>query len=180
MKKWGKLLIASIMGAAMLAPGMVSEAQMPGRIGIPNPLVEYNSYERLGQVVGFDPLFLTESFGYKVDDYIAISRETADIRYSNDKGAKLMVRSEKMKQSEAAKDISGVYTGKWEEKRIGNAQVYVAKTGSHSFAAHWTTGGYAFAVTGEGMNEKEFNHLLTGYFVDITDHYYSNRAVPLM
>ena len=87
---------------------------------------------------------------------------------------------EKMKQGEAAKDISGVYTGKWEEKRIGNAQVYVAKTGSHSFAAHWTTGGYAFAVTGEGMNEKEFNHLLTGYFVDITDHYYSNRAVPLM
>lgn len=180
MKKWEKLLIASIMGAAMLVPGMVSEAQMPGRIGIPNPLVEYNSYERLGQVVGFDPLFLTESFGYKVDDYIAISRETADIRYSNDKGAKLMVRSEKMKQGEAAKDISGVYTRKWEEKRIGNAQVYVAKTGSHSFTAHWTTGGYAFAVTGEGMNEKEFNHLLTGYFVDITDHYYSNRAVPLM
>ena len=105
MKKWEKLLIASVMGAAMLAPGMVSHAQMPGRIGIPNPLVEYNSYERLGQVVGFDPLFLTESFGYKVDDYIAISRETADIRYSNDKGAKLMVRSEKMKQGEAAKEL---------------------------------------------------------------------------
>lgn len=93
MKKWERAAAAAILGAALFMPGMMSEARMPTHIGIPNPLVQYESYERLGQVVGFQPLFLAKSFGYRVDSYIAISRQTADIRYSSDDGARLAVRS---------------------------------------------------------------------------------------
>ena len=74
MKKWERAAAAAILGAALFMPGMMSEARMPTHIGIPNPLVQYESYERLGQVVGFQPLFLAKSFGYKVDSYMAISR----------------------------------------------------------------------------------------------------------
>ena len=71
MKKWERAAAAVVLGTALFMPGMMSEARMPTHIGIPNPLVQYESYERLGQVVGFQPLFLAKSFGYKVDSYIA-------------------------------------------------------------------------------------------------------------
>ena len=176
MKNWKRILIISVTGAAFAASGMASDARVPGRIGIPNPLVEYDSYAGLEQVVGFEPLFLTRSFGYKVDDYIAISRETADIRYSNDEGAHLAVRSAK---SGSMKDISGVYSVDWKKKKIGHTEVYTAKVDKDSFAAHWTSGGFAFAVTGDGMDEKTFMSLLSGYFVDMTEHYYNDDPVSV-
>lgn len=180
MKKWERAAAAAvILGAALFMPGMMSEARMPTHIGIPNPLVQYESYERLGQVVGFQPLFLAKSFGYKVDSYIAISRKTADIRYSSDDGARLTVRSALKERTGGMEDISGVYTGKWEKKEIAHTTVYVAKTDEKSFAAHWTCGSYSFAVTGENMGEEEFQHILAGYFVDMTEHYYSDRVMPV-
>jgi hypothetical protein len=179
MKKWERAAAAAILGAALFMPGMMSEARMPGRIGIPNPLVQYESYERLGQVVGFQPLFLAKSFGYKVDSYTAISRKTADIRYSSDDGARLTVRSALKERTGGMEDISGVYTGKWEKKEIDHTTVYVAKTDEKSFAAHWTCGSYSFAVTGENMGEEEFQHIIAGYFVDMTEHYYSDRVMPV-
>ncbi|WP_299144635.1 hypothetical protein [uncultured Dialister sp.] len=179
MKKWVKAAAVMVLGAALFMPAMMSEARMPSRIGIPNPLVEYDSYGRLGQVVGFQPLFLTKSFGYKVDSYIAISRQTADIRYSNDDGARLTVRSALRDRKNGGEDISGVYTGKWEKKEIAHSTVYVAKTDEKTYTARWTCGAYAFAVTGEGMSEEEFSHILAGYFVDMTEHYYSDRVMPV-
>ena len=179
MRKWEKTAAARVLGAALFVPGMMSEARVPGRIGIPNPLVQYDSYARLGQVVGFQPLFLPRFFGYKVDTYTAISRQTADIRYSNDDGAVFMVRSALRDRNNDTEDISGVYTGKWEKKEISHTTVYVAKTDEHAFAAHWICGGFAFAVTGEGMDEKEFSHILSGYLVDVTEHYYGDRAVAV-
>lgn len=65
MKKWEKAAAVLVMGAALFVPGMMSEAKMPPRIGMPNPLVEYDSYARLGQVVGFQPLFLPKFFNYR-------------------------------------------------------------------------------------------------------------------
>lgn len=179
MKKWERAAAAVILGAALFMPGMMSEARMPSRIGIPNPLVQYESYERLGQVVGFQPLFLAKSFGYRVDSYIAISRQLADIRYSNDDGARLAVRSALRDRKNGAEDISGVYTGKWEKKEISHSTVYVAKTDEKTYTARWVTGGFAFAVTGEDMSEEEFSRILSGYFVDMAEHYYSDRVMPM-
>ena len=69
-----------------------------------------------------------------------------------------------------AAGVSGVYTGKWKDIEIGSTVVSVAKLSDKSFAAHWIEGGYAFSFMGENMKEKDFESLLSGYFIDVTEH----------
>lgn len=45
-----------------------------------------------------------------------------------------------------------------------------AKLSDKSFAAHWIEGGHAFSFMGENMKEKDFESLLSGYFIDVTEH----------
>lgn len=89
------------------------------------------------------------------------------------------MRSALRDRKNGAEDISGIYTGKWEKKEISHTTVYVAKTDEKTYTARWVTGGFAFAVTGEDMSEEEFSHILSGYFVDMAEHYYSDRVMPV-
>lgn len=174
MKSIKKSVFISLAGAALILSGAVAQASYPGDVGVPNPMVEYSSYDDLDNALGFEPLFLTKSFGYKCDAFYSISGKTADIRYTNDQGAEVTVRTARLVPEES-NDISGVYTGKWKEKTIGNTPLKVAKLSKDSFAASWTEDAFAFSLTGDHMTEEEFMKLLGGYFVDITEHFYTIR-----
>lgn len=85
-------------------------------------------------------------------------------------GEQLTIRSSRLTGENPDTDISGVYTGKWKDIEIGSTVVSVAKLSDKSFAAHWIEGGYAFSFMGENMKEKDFESLLSGYFIDVTEH----------
>ena len=80
---------------------------------------------------------------------------------------------------EAGKNISGVYTGRWESRMIGATEVMKAKTMDGSLAAFWTEGEYAFSVVGSKMSDDVFDALLSDVFVDMSEHFYGEAANPL-
>lgn len=112
-------------------------------------------------------------------DYIAIGGKLSDIRYRMDDGSTLSVRTARLVGEGAGKNISGVYTGRWESRMIGATEVMTAKTMDGSLAAFWTEGEYAFSVVGRKMSDDVFNVLLSDVFVDMSEHFYGEAANPL-
>ena len=91
----------------------------------------------------------------------------------------LSVRTARLVGEEAGKNISGVYTGRWESRMIGATEVMTAKTMDGSLAAFWTEGEYAFSVVGSKMSDDVFDALLSDVFVDMSEHFYGEAANPL-
>lgn len=138
---------------------------------IPNPITENHSYGEVARSVGFHPLYIPAASGYRCTDFLTYSGSMADFRYTNGT-SKVTVRT--AKASAADDDISGIYGAKWDKRTAGNTVVYVAKTGESSYAAHWTSGGYAFSATGDNITEADFMNLVSGSMVDMTEHYFYN------
>lgn len=135
-----------------------------------NPYVSYQTYGQVARAVGFHPLYLSSLAGYRATDFLTISGDTADLRYTKGESV-LTVRT----ANDAAddEDISGVYTGRWVRKKINNTDIYTARTGNNSFAAHWTSGGYAFSAVGENMTEEEFMRLVSGGLIEMTENWFT-------
>lgn len=180
MKKWKYALMTA--ATALLIPAFASRAEMPP-IGMPNPLVEYKTYHSLAEATDSVPLFLPKGTllagQCHLTDYIAIGGKLSDIRYRMDDGSTLSVRTARLVGEEAGKNISGVYTGRWESRMIGATEVMTAKTMDGSLAAFWTEGEYAFSVVGSKMSDDVFNALLSDVFVDMSEHFYGEAANPL-
>lgn len=96
-----------------------------------------------------------------------------------DDGSTLSVRTARLVGAEAGKNISGVYTGRWESRMIGATEVMTAKTMDGSLAAFWMEGEYAFSVVGSKMSDDVFDALLSDVFVDMSEHFYGEAANPL-
>ena len=180
MKNWKYAL--AVAAVALSIPAFASRAEMP-RIGMPNPLVEYKSYHELAEATDSRPLFLPKGTllagKYQLTDYIAIGGKLSDIRYQMDDGSTLSVRTERMKGDKAERNISGVYTGRWEPRTIAATEVMTAKTADGCQAAFWTEGEYAFSLVGHKMSDDVFEALLSDVFVDMSEHFYGEEANPL-
>lgn len=148
-----------------------------------SPLAEYKTYHALAEATDSRPLFLPKGTllagQCHLTDYIAIGGKLSDIRYRMDDGSTLSVRTARLVGEEAGKNISGVYTGRWESRMIGATEVMTAKTMDGSLAAFWTEGEYAFSVVGRKMSDDVFNALLSDVFVDMSEHFYGEAANPL-
>ena len=128
---------SAALALALLLPAAGVKAYSSENVSLPSPIVEYASYNKLREAVGFEPLFLPRIAGYKTEHFLFIGEGLA---------------------------------GKWKDIEIGSTVVSVAKLSDKSFAAHWIEGGYAFSFMGENMKEKDFESLLSGYFIDVTEH----------
>lgn len=172
---WKHILAAACIGAAVLVPAFGSSAKEEPLIGMPNPIVEYQTMPELEKVVGFRPLVLPKGTflggKYKVEAISSISGQLADVRYKLKGKSTLTIRSQRF-DVPSSQDISGVYTGNWKRETIGQTGVDIAKLPKDSYAARWVVGNYSFAVVGEHMKEKDFRRLLTEVLVDRTEDFY--------
>ena len=180
MKPWKyALMIAAL---ALVIPAFASRAERPP-IGMPSPLVEYKTYHALAEATDSRPLFLPKGTllagQCHLTDYIAIGGKLSDIRYRMDDGSTLSVRTARMEGDRAEGNISGVYTGNWKSRTIGETEVMTAKTMDGRLAAFWTEGEYAFSVVGSQMSDDVFDALLSDVFVDMSEHFYGESVNPL-
>lgn len=131
--------------------------------GMPNPLVEYKSYEETAEVLGFPPLALPGSSGWQPTAYIVINNEMAELRYGKkwEPEVSFTVRSYRLAEGEEVSDISGLYGVRWWEENFEEQTVYTARSGEKSFAAMWNTGRYIFVAYGENMAYAPFWYLVT-------------------
>ena len=177
---------ATLAAAVFLVAGAVSveaaaETEEPAaaekiqEIGLPNPIVSYDTIAEMEIVLGFTPLMLPSSSGYVCTNMSVIDGVTADMEYIakgrlQDEGSSLTVRSAELaKVADLKGDISGVYSAKWEKKKAGQSVVYIAKLADDSFAAHWVNEQYAFSFVGHKISRDKFLLLLRNILVPQTE-----------
>ena len=161
-----------ILSAALLAVSGFAEAKEP-MIGMPNPMVEYQSYQEMSEILDFNPLYLPQITGYRSYYMAAISRNIGDIRYKNDKGSELTIRTAEISDV-GTHDISGIHGANWKKLQIGDTSIFFAALSKDSWAARWKEGDYVFSATGENMEQGEFLRLLSDSLVDMTEHLYKD------
>lgn len=145
------------------------------RVGIANPIVEYDSIEKMEMVLGFRPLELPRRTRYTCTSRAVIDGTVADLGYSSqdvfgEQRTTWSVRTAELADvRDTAGDISGVYGVSWQEEPIGNTQVYVAKVYGDTYAARWTNGTFAYAALASGIVHDEFLRLLRDELVAQTE-----------
>lgn len=144
-------------------------------IGMPNPIVSYDTIAEMEIVLGFTPLTLPASSGYVCTNMSIVSGVTANMEYTakgrlQDEGSSLTVRSAELAKVDDLKgDISGVYGAKWEKKQVGQSVVYIAKLADDSFAARWVNERYAFSFVGHKISQDKFLSFLRDFLVPQTE-----------
>ena len=112
---------------------------------IPNPLTEHEDIAALEKAIGFKLICPTLPDGYKVDSFIDISGELAEVNYTN--GADTVCF--RMKKGDEA-DISGDYNVYSVKKTLTAGDTAVTAEGGESISkATWTKSGFAFSLTSE-------------------------------
>ncbi len=131
--------------------------------GMPNPLVEYGSYEAAAEVLGFSPLALPKSSGWHPAAYIVINNEIGELRFEKkwEPEISFTIRTCRLSEGEEPSDISGLYGVKWWDEEFEGQTVYTARYGERSYAAIWNIGRYVFAAYGKNMAYSRFWYLLT-------------------
>ncbi len=142
-------------------------------VGMPNPLVEYESYEAAAEVLGFPPMALPKSSGWQPAAYIVINDEIGELRFERkwEPEVSFTVRTCRLPEGEESFDISGIYGARWWDEEFEEQTVRTAKYGERSYAATWTAGHYVFAAYGENMAYSPFWYLLTEYLLSQTGTY---------
>ena len=174
---WKSMAVAFCVGGALLFPIFGSDAK-EAEVTVANPISTYESMADLEKGVGFRPLFMPNGTflggKYQISHISSISGNLAEVQYKLEDGGMITIRSEKFSTPDHP-DVSGVYTGKWKEKKIGDTKVDMAKISKHDFVARWSVGNYGFAVIGNQMNKKDFNRLVSEVLVDYSQHIYGDR-----
>lgn len=154
-------------------PAITKAADEPV-MGMPNPMVEYDSVIDARKAAGFMPLHLPEISGYHVKEVFVYHKDLVDIRYAADNSqTQMQIRTAKAGR-QSGDDISGIYGAKWEKESIAGIEVAIAKlpAGSNGYAAHWSINGMLFSVTAEHIAQPEFQHILKSGLVDLSRHYF--------
>lgn len=174
-KKMRKMFFATIAAVMMSTAGIGSAAgsQENGMIGMPNPIVEYQTYNEAADAIGFMPLYLPKVSGYSCDYVSVIGKKTADLGFQKlgEANSKLRVRTARQ-ESFSSDDISGIYSVTWDQININDTAVSIAKIKDNAYAAHWQIGNYLFAAQAEGVSYLQFMSLLSDSLVDLSAHYY--------
>lgn len=174
--------LAAACAAVLLAVPVSSEAAVMQNVGMPNPMVSYDTVQAAAKEAGFQPLYLPEISGYHVDFVYVISKNVVDIGYTRDGDTEttLRVRTARASSQGSSKDLSGVYSVKWQTQTIDNTKVSIAKvegadkskTNPDGYAAHWQIGDMLYSVSAEHIAQPEFMHLLKDGLLDLSEHYY--------
>lgn len=138
----------AVLACAALMIGSVSLAASTPKVqamGLPNPIVTYDTYESVVKDAGFTPLYLTRDAGFSCYYLSLIGKN---------------------------KDISGIYSVTWKDQVIDGVTVSIAKISDTSYAAHWKVGDYQFSAQATGMSAPEFKALLENSLVDDSAHYF--------
>lgn len=143
-------------------------------IGIPNPIVIYDTYENVVKDAGFTPLYLTRDAGFSCYYLSLIGKHTADIGFQRlgQPETTVRVRTMPQKADKSMKDISGVYSVTWKDQVIDGVPVSIAKINDTSYVAHWKMGDYQFSAQAAGMSAPQFKALLENSLVDDSAHYF--------
>lgn len=160
------LMISSVSLAANTSDGRF--------IGMPNPIVTYDTYESAVHTAGFTPLYLTRDAGYSCYYISLIGKHTADLGFQKlgQPETTVRVRTMPQKADTTVKDISGVYSVTWKDQVIDGQTVSMAKISDTSYVAHWKVGDYQFSAQASGMSAPEFKALLENSLVDDSAHYF--------
>ena len=156
----------AVLACAALMIGSVSLAASTPKVqamGMPNPIVTYDTYESVVKDAGFSCYYLS-----------LIGKNTADIGFQRlgQPETTVRVRTMPQKADKSIKDISGIYSVTWKDQVIDGVTVSIAKISDTSYAAHWKVGDYQFSAQAAGMSAPEFKALLENSLVDDSAHYF--------
>ena len=146
----------------------------PSNVGMPNPIVTYNTFDEIVEELGYVPLYIPKSSGYALNYISIIGGTVADLRFGRrwETEVKLVIRTYKRPVGEELKDISGVHGVKWRVDLSSGIPVYLARIDDKSNAAAWSVGQYTFAAMTENLSFAAFRTLVFEELADITTHYY--------
>ena len=174
MSKIRRMVLLTCTACTLVSTCIASSTEINTKVGIPNPIVTYDTYQELAKKAGFTPLYLTRDSGYSCTNISLIDRDTADLAFQKlgRPSTNVHVRTMLQKQPPTTKDVSGIYGAKWEESVIDGVTVYIAKLDDTSYAAHWTVDDYQFAAQADNINSAEFQALLENSLVQASSHYF--------
>lgn len=167
----------AVLACAALMIGSVSLTASTPKVqamGLPNPIVTYDTYESVVKDAGFTPLYLTRDAGFSCYYLSLIGKNTADIGFQRlgQPETTVRVRTMPQKADKSIKDISGIYSVTWKDQVIDGVTVSIAKISDTSYAAHWKVGDYQFSARATGMSAPEFKAILENSLVDNSAHYF--------
>lgn len=144
-----------------MASESASDASGASMTGVPSPMDEYTDIAALRTAVGFEPLDIAAVAGYTDMSFYTISKETAQIVKTNEKGTELNLRAAK-----GAEDISGVMGATYTQKTmdIGEVKGVVVNVGTmeNVFVAWFNIGDMTYAISAQGgdITQEGFDVLL--------------------
>ena len=165
-----------ILAAALFLGLSASLAQAkPAAVGLPNPMVSYDTVSDAKAAAGFTPLYLPSMTGYHVSQVWVIAGDIIDIEYTADGQIATKLRLRTARCTELTNDnISGIYSAKWKKQDILGIPVNIAllPTETNGCAAHWTYNNMLFSISAENIGTPEFMHLLTNGLVELSQNYF--------
>lgn len=128
----------AVLACAALMIGSVSLTASTPKVqamGLPNPIVTYDTYESVVKDAGFTPLYLTRDAGFSCYYLSLIGKNTADIGFQRLGQPKttVRVRTIPQKADKSIKDISGIYSVTWKDQVIDGVTVSIAKISDTTF-----------------------------------------------
>lgn len=168
--------LLSVLAIGTLWLNTVDAAEKP--LGMPNPMVSYDSVADVKIAAGFQPLYLPSISGYHVNKVWVIAGDVIDIEYMSDIEPVGKFRLRTARCTELMNDnISGIYGAKWENKKINGLSVAIAevpdeKSKSVGYAAHWRYNNMLFSLSGDNLTYREFWRLLEHGLVELSQNYF--------
>ena len=147
-------------------------------VGMPNPMVAYDTVAEAKDVAGFQPLYLPSISGYEVNKVWVIGGDLIDIEYVSDNEPAGKFRLRTARCTELTNDnISGIYGATWNKEKINGLSVAIAEISYEKdmpiyYAAHWTYNNMLFSVSGEKLTYREFWRLLEHGLVELSQNYF--------
>ncbi len=147
-------------------------------VGMPNPMVAYNTVAEAKIAAGFQPLYLPSISGYHVNQVWVIGGDVIDIEYKSDNQPVGEFRLRTARCTELTNDnISGIYGATWNKETINGLSVAIAEIPEQnnrpvSYAAHWMYNNMLFSVSGENLTYREFWRLLEHGLVELSQNYF--------
>lgn len=124
-------------------------------IGMPNPIVEYDTLEAAEKAAGFEFAVPEAIDGYENVSWSVIAEETIQVIYTNADGEEITIR-----KAAGDEDISGDYTIYDDERiqEVDGHQVTMRGSADKVCLAIWTDAGYSYSVMtsdGEGLSTTD-------------------------
>lgn len=163
MKRILVFMLVVLMASSVLMA--CSPAEEPAAAEVPNPMVEYDSVEKVNELVGFDMVLLPDELGYVPVKLYIIDKTLAQIDYSDRlEDAETADETEKvnitLRMQKGGGDISGIYGVKnYESESFNGISVNMGKY-EDILVAWFEEGGFAYSATATGIDAGTFDKVV--------------------